>query len=139
MSAKFGAASDSPIAIARRALREFDTAVDDDDGLGIREAAEKGWLAICAVADVAADRLDIKSASGANGRFKILRELETRSRTNSGDFTGPFDIAHKLLHADCFHEDNYDVGVVKHCLDGILDAAETGMVAIERAKRRSKR
>ncbi len=102
-SAVFGAITDDPTAIANRAIREAEKAIREDDALGVRQAANKGWLAAASVADVVADRMGQSIPHGATGRLHVLNDLERRTRMRRGTLTAPFGTARQILHGGCFH------------------------------------
>jgi len=100
-----GAVTDDPVAIVNRAQREAALAVRERDRLGLRQAAEKGWLAASGAGDVAAAGLGKKAPGGANGRLDALEDLERVARLRPGTLTATFVSAQAFLHGQCFHAD----------------------------------
>jgi hypothetical protein len=130
------AVTDDPIALAVRAKREAQRALRDKDRVGFREAAEKGWLAASAVADVAADRLGMKAPGGSTGRAAVLGELERRARLRRGSLLRSFESARAILHGECFYADKCpsDSAVL-----GILDDVKAFAEAAQSAKIKRRR
>lgn len=101
-----GAASDDPVAIARRALDEATEAIRSKDALGLRQAANKSYLAVASAADVAAAHMGMKAPGGTSGRRAVLEQLETRAKLKRGRLLVPFESTRAVLHGECFHGDD---------------------------------
>lgn len=100
-----GAASDDPMVLVNRAIRQADAAIERNDLIGIREASELGWLAASSTADVASAKLKLRIPSGAKGRRAVLDAVEERAKLRKGTLIGPFEGARAVLHGECFHGD----------------------------------
>lgn len=99
------ALTDDPVAIANRAQREALASIRGRDRLGLRSAAETGWLAASAAGDVAAAGLGRKAPGGSKGRLDALDDLERVARLRPGTLTATFASAQAFLHGQCFHAD----------------------------------
>jgi len=135
---QLGAASDDPIYLANRAIREAEGALKAKDEVGFRQAAEKGWLAVAASADVTADRMSWPSSKGHEGRRKTLANLERKARLRRGTLVGTYEAARTTLHGECFHEAKCSAEGVLGILDDIKVMTTETYEAIEKAKRRRK-
>ena len=136
---QLGAATDDPVALANRAVREAQSAQVASDADGMRQAAEKGWLALSSLADVAAARLGRPAPGGASGRREALRALESEARRRRGTFVYPFELARRQLHGECFHGDSCPADLVEALEDYravVVDGA-SAVTQIRRRKRRS--
>ena len=133
---RFDAADDDPVALANRALKEVRKAIEEDDDVGIREAAEKGWLAVSAVADVAAAELNLKKPEGRNARQAVLLKLADCAGVRPTVFRPTFTAARDVLHGRCFHDNNFDEAEVVGLLEDVQDMTEQAMAALRRCKRR---
>jgi hypothetical protein len=101
-----GAMTDDPIALANRAVRDADAAIRTKDRLKLREAANGGYWAECAAADVAADRLGLSAPGGHSARLETLRKLEHAAKLRRGLLTADFETARKELHGARYHGDD---------------------------------
>jgi hypothetical protein len=133
--AVLGAAGDDPVALANRAAREARRAAQADDEVGVRQAAEKSWLAMSSLADVAADRLGKLPPRGAGARREILAEVEKQAKLHRGALVHEFEFARRILHGDCLHGDECPPDLVGLVQDyhGVVTR---GMAAINKIKRR---
>jgi len=129
-AASFGAITDDPTHIVNVAIREAEQAIRARDGLGIRQAANKGWLAAASVADVAAEKMGQKIPHGAKGRLEVLNDLERAARLRRGSLTATYGTARDILHGGCFHG---DVCPSSSELLGHLDAIKEMTVEAKRA------
>jgi len=116
-----GAATDDPLEIVARARKEAEKAIRDNDRLGLRQAANKGYLAAASVADVAAMKLGEVQPKGQTARRSVLSNLEDAARLKRGSLLRTFSVAQGVLHSDCFHEDYCPSG---KSLLAILDTVE---------------
>jgi len=134
---QLGAASDDPKALISRAIREYNQATSGKrtDEVGVREAAEKGWLAVSSMADVAADRIGMKEPGGAAGRREAIRGLEQEAKLRRGSILGDFEVARTVLHGECFHGGSCPIHV-GDLLEGLQDTIKHGMTAIGKLKGR---
>ena len=130
-----GAAHDNPRDLIGRAVAEA-AAYKGGDTLSLRRAAETGWLAASAVADVAAKRLGLKPPGGQQKRFEVLERLETQAKLQRGSLTSPFGSARGYLHGDCFHEDKCPVPIVKSTLLAVQDMTLVAEAALNRLRGR---
>ena len=136
MTKRLGAATDDPKALIARAIREYDAARGDP--VGIREAANKGWLAICSLADVAAARFGMQEPGGASGRRVAIKELEKRAKIRRGTVQADFEMSRAILHGECFHADTCPVNT-KDLLEGLSATIDDGMKALDKATKRRRR
>lgn len=132
-----GAATDDPIAIVNRAVRQAHHAEADGDADGLRQAAEMGWLAVSSLADVAAARLGRPAPGGASARREALRALESEARLRRGTFTHSFELARLQLHGECFHGDSCPINLVDE-LESYRAVVTDGMNAVARIRRRKR-
>lgn len=138
-SGAFGAASDDPVALADRALEEAAEAIRGSDGVGLREAAEKGWLAACSTADVVAMKLRRGKPKGRKGREDALAALEDCGGLRTGSFGKRFTYA-RVLHGECFHEDDCPPDhVVVELLKDVCEFAKDVLPVAERCRVRARR
>ncbi len=140
MKKKFtlGAASDDPVALANRAIRDMRAAIHTRkrDQANIRQAANLGWLAISSLADVAADKLGRPAPGGASARRQMLLELDKRGRARGGGFLSTFEAARVSLHGECFHADKCQRDeLVLALLEDVKQTSRRGMDLLK--KRRS--
>jgi len=117
----FEAATDNPVEIAARAIAEAKRAFRERDDLGVRQAANKAWLAASSAADVAAKNMGRKAPGGATGRKDVLEDLEKLARMKNGTLLNAFANARLALHGECFHGDSCPSS---HELFGMLDAVQ---------------
>lgn len=141
----FEAATDDPVAIANRAIKEAKRAFRERDDLGVRQAANKAWLAASSAADVAAKNMRRKAPGGVAGRKEVLEDLEKLARLKNGTLLNAFSNARLALHGECFHGDSCPS---PHELFGMLDAvqkmtreavAASTSVRVQRALRHNRR
>ncbi len=137
-SVDFGAVTDDPKKIANAAEREYAEA--RNDGLKRREAAEKAWLAACAVADVAAHRLGMPPPAGRSSRELALEEVERLARLKTRSLLSRFKDVHDVLHGECFYGDACprDFSVWIDTAKGLVEDTLTALDAC-RPKRRRRR
>jgi hypothetical protein len=134
---RFGAATDDPSVIARRAIREAEVAIRQGDRLGLRQAANKGYLAASSAADVAAVRLGMNEPEGASGRRVALERLERTARVRRGSLLAPFESARRFLHGDCFHGDDCPSDrAILGLLDGVENLTRDVTTTLGRLRRR---
>ena len=108
-----GAATDDPVCIANRAARDARRADLAADINGRRMAAETTWLAVTAVADVAAARMGRSEPRSASERMETLQALEREAGVRRGSLTRDFDLARRVLHRECYHQDSCPVDLVE--------------------------
>lgn len=135
---ELGATTDNPMSLASRALREALRAEADGDAVGMRQAAEKGWLAVSSLADLAAERLGRPAPSGASARREALRALETEARLRRGTFVQPFELARRQLHGECFHGDHCPANLVE-VLEDFHEVVAAGVAAVTQLDLRRRR
>ena len=130
-----GAATDNPVALASRAVREAHIAEASSDQDGIRQAAEKTWLAMSSLADVAAARLGRPPPGGAIARRATFRALEQKAKLRSGRITHEFELARTVLHGQCFHGDECPVNTVE-MIHEFHEVVKEGMGFIKKLPRK---
>jgi hypothetical protein len=131
-----GAARDNPAALADRASHEAAAANRRKDTVGLREAAEIGWLAASSTADVAASKMGLKIPKGASGRRAVLTDLEQRAKLGRGTLVTPFEAARTVLHGECFHGDICSVESVHGVIDSVSKMAHTAAEATSKLRGR---
>jgi hypothetical protein len=138
MPKKLGAATDDPVALAKRALRKSHEAEESADDIDAREAANLGWLAVCSLADVASERLgETRGRRGSKGREQVIADLEKEAGIRRGTLGAVFAMAQSVLHGDTFHEDKPLRPAVRTALlEQVLEGMETGMRAIGKIGKR---
>jgi hypothetical protein len=138
--AGLGAVDDDPVMLASRAIREANKAVRTDDDIGLREAAEKGWLAVSAAADVTAARLGMAQPGGAKSRLLVLRRLEQVAGLRRGLLVNRFELARLMLHGECFHEGKCaSEGVVLGVLDDMQNMTQDTVDTLSKLRSRRKK
>lgn len=133
-----GAATDNPVALASRAMREVKQAEQAGDRDGMRQAAEKSWLAICSLADVAADRLGRPAPGGASARMATLRALEQQAKLRRGTYTLAFEAGRRALHGECFHGDECPNNLTE-LVEDFHDTVKHGVETINRLVRQKRK
>lgn len=134
---KLGASTDDPQALIERAVREAKTAIKNKDSVGLRQAAEKGWLAASATADVVAAGMGRKIPGGATGRRQTLEVLERSRGLKRGSLVSRFDTAKEMLHGKCFHADECPrTDTLLVYLEDIKNMSDVALAALRKRSRR---
>ena len=131
-----GAATDDPVRIADRAARDARRADLAADIPGRRMAAETTWLAVTAVADVAAVKLGLPEPRSAGDRMEVFQQLERAAGVRRGSLTRDFELARRLLHVECFHADSCPADLVPMIEDyrGVVAGAMTAVAKVAKVK-----
>ena len=132
-----GAATDDPVSLANRAARDARRADLAADIPGRRMAAETTWLAVTAVADVAAVKLGLPEPRSTGERMETLQALERAAGVRRGSLTRDFELARRVLHRECFHEDSCPVDLVPMIEDyrGVVAGSMAAVAKLNRNRK----
>ena len=130
-----GAVGDDPKALIALARDRAKAALTAGNWLAHREAANLGYLAICAVADNAAALFGAKVPEGAKTREALLFQYEDTARLGSR-LSDAYNRARFTLHGAYFHGNEASVRrTVENDLAEIAAAIDAAVASLPKVKK----